>query len=44
MGTVFLIVIALFVGWATPQPAFAAKITTAIVTKVKELKAKADAS
>jgi hypothetical protein len=31
------LLVALFVGWATPQPAWAAAITNKIVAKFKEL-------
>lgn len=37
MFTLFLIVLALFVGWATPQPEFAKKLTDSVVAKFKEL-------
>lgn len=37
MLTFLLILVALFVGWATPQPDFAKAITDAVVAKFKEL-------
>lgn len=39
-GTVFVIIVALMIGWATPQPKRAKKLTDMIVAKFKELAAK----
>ena len=36
MWTVFVAVVALLVGWATPQPAVVKKYTDALVSKIKE--------
>lgn len=44
MGYIIGLLIALFIGWATPQPALAKKITDWTVAKFKEFKAELEAA
>jgi len=42
MWTVLMIFVALMVGWATPQPAWAKKLSDLVVSKFKGLTSKED--